>query len=61
MADVFDQELFEAKLRRLAHGFKARYGDLLKYDVEEEIERFRGYRTELAKYAVDGLTFMNSA
>ncbi|KAI1866520.1 hypothetical protein JX265_007821 [Neoarthrinium moseri] len=61
LADVFDQELFEAKLRRLAHGYKARYGDLLKYDVEEEIERFRGYRSELAKYAIDGLSFMHSA
>ncbi|KAL6697530.1 P-loop containing nucleoside triphosphate hydrolase protein [Trichoderma pleuroticola] len=61
LADVFDQELFESKLRRLAHGYKARYGDLLKYDVEEEIERFRGYRAELAKYAVDGLSFMYSA
>ncbi|KAL5086801.1 hypothetical protein Trisim1_008713 [Trichoderma cf. simile WF8] len=61
LADVFDQELFESKLRRLAHGYKARYGDLLKYDVEEEIERFRGYRTELAKYAIDGLSFMYSA
>lgn len=58
---MFDQELFESKLRRLAHGYKARYGDLLKYDVEEEIERFRGYRTELAKYAIDGLSFMYSA
>jgi adenylosuccinate synthase len=58
---MFDQELFETKLRRLAHGYKARYGDLLKYDVEEEIERFRGYRTELAKYAIDGLSFMHSA
>ncbi|KAJ8126997.1 hypothetical protein O1611_g6641 [Lasiodiplodia mahajangana] len=61
LADVFDQELFETKLRRLAHGYKARYGDLLKYDVEEEIGRFRGYRTELAKYAIDGLSFMHSA
>ncbi|KHN94579.1 Adenylosuccinate synthetase [Metarhizium album ARSEF 1941] len=61
LADVFDQELFEAKLRRLAYGYKARYGDLLKYDVDEEIKRFRGYRTELAKYAIDGLSFMHSA
>ncbi|KAI1158878.1 Adenylosuccinate synthetase [Nemania serpens] len=61
LADVFDQELFETKLRRLAHGYQARYGDLLKYDVEEEIQRFRGYRTELAKYAIDGLSFMHSA
>ncbi|KAH7137386.1 Adenylosuccinate synthetase [Dactylonectria estremocensis] len=61
LADVFDEEVFEAKLRRLAHGFKARYGDLLKYDVEDEIERFRGYRKELGKYAVDGVSFMHSA
>ncbi|CAI6097836.1 unnamed protein product [Clonostachys chloroleuca] len=60
-ADIFDQELFESKLRRLAYGYKARYGDLLQYDVEEEIERFKGYRTELAKYAIDGLSFMHSA
>ncbi|VUC34689.1 unnamed protein product [Clonostachys rosea] len=61
IADIFDQELFESKLRRLAYGYKARYGDLLQYDVEEEIERFKGYRTELAKYAIDGLSFMHSA
>lgn len=58
---MFDQELFETKLRRLAHGYKARYGDLLKYNVEEEIERFRGYRKELTEYAIDGLSFMHSA
>ncbi|KAH7133748.1 Adenylosuccinate synthetase [Dactylonectria macrodidyma] len=61
LADVFDEEVFEAKLRRLAHGFKARYGDLLKYDVEEEVERFQSYRKELRKYAVDGVSFMHSA
>ncbi|KAF4977994.1 hypothetical protein FZEAL_5559 [Fusarium zealandicum] len=61
LAEVFDKEVFEAKLRRLAYGFKARYGDLLQYDVEEELERFRGYREELRKYAVDGVSFMHSA
>jgi len=37
LAEAFDEELFEKKLRRLADGYKKRYGDLLKYDVEKEI------------------------
>lgn len=41
LAEAFDEELFERKLRRLADGYKKRYGDLLKYDVEEEIARWR--------------------
>jgi adenylosuccinate synthase len=41
LAEAFDEELFERKLRRLAEGYKKRYGDLLKYDVEDEIARWR--------------------
>ena len=37
LAEAFDEELFEKKLRRLVDGYKKRYGDLLKYDVEKEI------------------------
>jgi hypothetical protein len=33
-------KLFNERLRELAHGYKKRYGDLLKYDVEEEISRY---------------------
>ncbi|KAH6977043.1 Adenylosuccinate synthetase [Ilyonectria sp. MPI-CAGE-AT-0026] len=61
MAEVFDAELFESKLRRLASGYAKRYGDLLKYDVEEELARFNEYRTKLAKYAVDGVSLLQSA
>lgn len=61
MAEVFDAKLFESKLRRLASGYKKRYGDLLQYDVEEELARFNEYRPKLAKYAVDGVAFMQSA
>ncbi|UPK94616.1 hypothetical protein LCI18_005551 [Fusarium solani-melongenae] len=61
LSEVFDEELFESKLRRLAVGYAKRYGDLLKYDVEEEIARFKEYRPKLAKYAVDAVAFMNSA
>ncbi|KFG78828.1 adenylosuccinate synthetase [Metarhizium anisopliae] len=61
LAEVFKAELFESKLRRLASGFAKRYGDLLKYDVEDEIARFREYRPKLAGFAVDAVSFMRSA
>ncbi|KAK0385169.1 hypothetical protein NLU13_7647 [Sarocladium strictum] len=61
LAEVFNAELFESKLRRLASGFAKRYGDLLKYDVEDEIARFREYRPKLAKFAIDAVPFMQSA
>lgn len=41
ISDIFNEQNFEGKLRELANGFKKRYGDLLKYDVEEEISRFK--------------------
>lgn len=41
MCDLFDEAVFEEKLRRLASGFQKRFGDLLKYDVEAEIERYK--------------------
>lgn len=41
MSDLFDEEDFEKKLRRVAAGYQKRFGDLLKYDVEEEIARYK--------------------
>ncbi|KAI1080424.1 adenylosuccinate synthetase [Whalleya microplaca] len=61
LAEMFDEELFERKLRQLAAGYKKRYGDLLKYDVEEEIARFKGYRVALANHIVDAVAFMADA
>ncbi|KAK4063433.1 uncharacterized protein Triagg1_9453 [Trichoderma aggressivum f. europaeum] len=61
LAEVFNEELFESKLRRLASGYQKRYGDLLKYDVEEEINRFKTYRPKLRKYTVDAIAFMKEA
>jgi adenylosuccinate synthase len=37
ISDIFDEELFERKLRQLASGYRKRFGDLLVYDVEEEV------------------------
>ncbi|PFH60502.1 hypothetical protein XA68_10851 [Ophiocordyceps unilateralis] len=61
LAEVFNAELFASKLRRLASGYQKRYGDLLKYDVDEELARFDGYRPKLAKYTVDAVAFMKQA
>ncbi|RYP60160.1 hypothetical protein DL770_010053 [Monosporascus sp. CRB-9-2] len=60
-AEVFNAELFESKLRRLASGYQKQYGDLLKYDVEEELARFQQYRPKLAKYTVDAVSFIKQA
>lgn len=40
ICEIFNKELFDARLRELARGFKKRYGDLLQYDVEKEIGKF---------------------
>lgn len=41
MCDLFDEKVFEQKLRRIASGYQKRFGDLLKYDPEEEIAKFK--------------------
>jgi len=48
MCDLFDEEVFEKKLRRVAAGYQKRFGDLLKYDVEEEIARYKVRTTSTA-------------
>lgn len=61
VADIFNENLFEAKVRRLATGFKKRYGDLLEYDVEGEIAKFREYRERLQPFVVDQVPLLQSA
>src|SRR3954468_2761506 len=61
ISDVFNEELFESKVRSLAAGLKKRFGDLLQYDVEEEIARFREYRAELAPMVIDQLPLLMDA
>lgn len=51
--EIMDEKLMNAKLRTLASSWQKRYGDLLQYDVEEEIKRFDQYRTRLAPFIVD--------
>ncbi|KAK0710158.1 Adenylosuccinate synthetase [Lasiosphaeria miniovina] len=59
--EIFDEEVFERKLRQLESGYKKRFGDLLKYDVEEEIARFKEYRPKLAAYCTDAVQYMKQA
>ena len=51
-------ESFERKLRLLAEGYRKRYGSLLKYSVEDEIQRFKGYKDHLRPYIVDAVEYM---
>ncbi|KAF1946657.1 hypothetical protein EJ02DRAFT_440931 [Clathrospora elynae] len=61
MCDLFDEAIFEKKLRRLAMGFQKRFGDLLKYDVDDEIARYKDLREKLAPYVVDQIPLLASA
>ncbi|CEJ82710.1 Putative Adenylosuccinate synthetase [[Torrubiella] hemipterigena] len=61
MTDIFYPELLEKKVRRLADGYKKRFGDLFEYDVEAELAYLEKYRETMKKYVVDGVAFMTSA
>ncbi len=61
IAEIFDAEKFESKVRRIANGFKKRYGDLLEYDVEAEIAAFKEYREIMAPFVIDQVPFLESA
>lgn len=61
VSDIFDVERFEENLRRMYNGYKKRYGDLLDYDVEDEIARFREYRPKLLPMKVDAVEYMIQA
>lgn len=59
--DIFDKKSFDDKVNFLYNGYKKRFGDLLKYDVQEELARFDKYRDELAPYVIDQVPFMADA
>lgn len=61
MADIFQEEFFEKKIRALAAGFKKRFGDLLEYDPEDEIAKFKEYRSILRTLVIDQVPLLLSA
>jgi len=59
--ELFHWEEFEKKLRLLAAGYKRRFGDLLEYNVEEELARYKVYYETLRPYVVDAVIFIKHA
>ncbi|KAI1771937.1 adenylosuccinate synthetase [Hypoxylon cercidicola] len=49
---------FEPKLRLLAQGYLKRYGELLKYDVDDELRRFQEYKERLRPHIVDAVEYI---
>lgn len=59
VVDIY-HESFERRLRLLADGYRKRYGTLLKYSVEDEIQRFNSYKEKLHPYIVDAVDYMRA-
>ncbi|CAD6586260.1 MAG: hypothetical protein ASARMPRED_002486 [Alectoria sarmentosa] len=57
--DIY-HESFERRLRLLADGYTKRYGTLLKYSVEDEIQTFNFYKERLHPYIVDAVEYMRA-
>ena len=57
--DIY-HESFEPRLRSLADNYRKRYGESLTslYSVEDEIQKFKGYKEQLRPYIVDAVVFM---
>ncbi|KAL6717572.1 Adenylosuccinate synthase [Lecanora helva] len=58
--DIY-HESFERRLRLLANGYSKRYGALLKYSVEDEIQSFDSIKKKLRPYIVDAVDYMRVA
>ncbi|KAF2466700.1 Adenylosuccinate synthetase [Lindgomyces ingoldianus] len=61
VCDIFDEQVFETKFRRMVHGFQKRFGNLLKYDPEKEIAQYKEYRVKLQDYVIDQIPLLTSA
>lgn len=59
--EIFNQAKFEKRLRELASGYKKRFGDLLDYNVEDEIKKFQEWREMLRPFCINAVTFMENA
>lgn len=54
-----DKTYFDLRLRALAKRYQDQYGDLLQYDIEEEIRDFDEYRQSLKPYVTDSLDMVS--
>ena len=58
---VHDKTTADRKLRDLARSFENRFGDLLEYDVESEINRADALREKLRPLVVDAVSMITEA
>ncbi|KAI9739508.1 MAG: hypothetical protein M1834_006223 [Cirrosporium novae-zelandiae] len=61
IAEMLNKPYFDERLRSLAQGQKSKFGDLLDYDVEKEIQNFDNYREQLKPFIVDGVDMICQA
>ncbi|KAI9740317.1 MAG: hypothetical protein M1834_004896 [Cirrosporium novae-zelandiae] len=61
IGDILDKTTMDRKLRIMAQGFKKRFGDILQYDVEEEIKQYDEYRERIRPYIVDQVPLIQNA
>lgn len=59
--ELFNWPEFEKRFRALAYGYKKRFGDLLEYDEEEELGRYKEYAEKLRLFVIDAVVFMADA
>ncbi|KAI1981962.1 Adenylosuccinate synthase [Ophidiomyces ophidiicola] len=57
VGEVLDEGVVERKLRNLEAGYRLRFGEL-NYNLEEEINRFKEYRTLLKPFVVDQFSLL---
>ena len=57
--DIYHKS-FERRLRCLADGYTKRYGTLLEYSVEDEIQRINFNKERLYPYIVDAVEYMRA-
>ncbi|KAI5306874.1 hypothetical protein KEM56_006656 [Ascosphaera pollenicola] len=59
IGELFEEGVLERKLRIMAADYKRRFGDLMQYDIDEELARFAEYIPKLKPHVVDQVSFMN--
>ena len=61
IGDIFDKNYMDSRLRNMADGARKRYGDLLQYDLEEELKQFDRFREDLKPFVCDQLNLIQDS
>lgn len=58
---MFNKVLFKTSRDNWLSRYKNRYGNLLQYDVEEDLALSKEFRVSLAPFVIDAVEFMRGA